>query len=193
MPPNGHDGSHPKERSLGMNEEMRPFLQVFLQEAHEQIELLEQDILKLEQEPSQELLQEIFRAAHTLKGSSRAMGFTAMGELTHAIEDVFDRLRQDTLTVHGELIDALFEGLDALKAMQAEIAATGASSLDTAAQTARLRAVLEGQPAVGSTPAETPAAMPDSTENVAFKTALSATEQEAVQAAIAANCAIFGL
>ncbi len=176
-----------------MNEDMSQYLGVFLDESSEQLELLEQDILKLEQEPSQELLQEIFRAAHTLKGSSRAMGFTAMGELTHAIEDVFDRLRQDTLTVHGELIDALFEGLDALKAMQAEIAATGASSLDTAAQTARLRAVLEGQPAVGSTPAETPAAMPDSTENVAFKTALSATEQEAVQAAIAANCAIFGL
>src|SRR5438105_10883928 len=109
-----------------MNEDMSQFLSVFLDEATEQLELLERDILQLEQEPSQELLQEIFRAAHTLKGSSRAMGFVAMGELTHAMEDVFDQLRQDALTVNGELINALFTGLDTLKAMKDEIAASGA-------------------------------------------------------------------
>ena len=58
-----------------------------------QIALLEQDILRLENQSSPELLQEIFRAAHTLKGSSRAMGFAALGELTHAMEDVFDEVR----------------------------------------------------------------------------------------------------
>src|SRR5579875_390095 len=141
MPPNGHDGSHPKERSLGMNEEMRPFLQVFLQEAHEQIELLEQDILKLEQEPSPELLQEIFRAAHTLKGAARAMGYQAMGELTHALEDLFDLLRNRQIEVTPELVDALFQGLDALKAMLGDIADSGTTQPVTSAVTAQLRAV----------------------------------------------------
>ena len=96
-----------------MNEDMSQYLGLFLDEASEQLERLEQDILRLEQEPSQALLQEIFRAAHTLKGSSRAMGFTAMGELTHAMEDVFDRLRREEIAVHSELIDALFQSLDA--------------------------------------------------------------------------------
>src|SRR5690348_17355838 len=105
-----------------MSEDMSQFMGVFLDEAVEQLEILEQDILILEQDASAHLLQEIFRAAHTLKGSSRAMGFAAMGELTHAMEDVFDRLRHDTLRVSRELIDSLFDALDSLKAMKEEIA-----------------------------------------------------------------------
>jgi two-component system chemotaxis sensor kinase CheA len=174
---------------------MSQYLGVFLDEANEQMELLEQDILQLEQEPSQELLQEIFRAAHTLKGSSRAMGFSAMGELTHAMEDVFDKLRRDELTVHGELINALFTGLDTLKAMKDEIAESGASSLDTTEQTARLRAVLSSQtpeetqsldvPALSAAPAETPAAD--------FATLLSDTARMAVQDARANGFAVLGM
>lgn len=125
-----------------MNEDMSQFLSVFLQEASEQMVLLEQDILKLEQEASQELLQEIFRAAHTLKGSSRAMGFTTMGELTHAMEDVFDSLRHGQLAVIPALIDALFGGLDALKVMLEQVASTGTTALDTVQLTGQLRAVL---------------------------------------------------
>jgi two-component system, chemotaxis family, sensor kinase CheA len=127
-----------------MTEDMSQYLGLFLDEASEQMELLERDILQLEQSPSKELLNGIFRAAHTLKGSSRAMGFTSMGELTHAMEDIFDRLRQDTLVATRELIDALFAGLDTLKAMQEEIAASGSSEMDTTVQTSRLRAVMEG-------------------------------------------------
>ncbi len=141
-----------------MNEDMSQYLGVFLDEAGEQLELLEQDILKLEQESSQELLQEIFRAAHTLKGSSRAMNFTSMGELTHAMEDVFDKLRHEELTVNSALIDALFQGLDMLKAMKEEIAATGTTALDTAELTTRLRAALTGAPAPSGNTAKPEAA-----------------------------------
>ncbi|HLK59121.1 MAG TPA: chemotaxis protein CheA [Chthonomonadaceae bacterium] len=174
-----------------MNEDMKEYLGVFLDEANEQMDLLEQDILVLEQSPSQELLQEIFRAAHTLKGSSRAMGFTAMGELTHAMEDVFDKLRHEELTVNGELINALFAGLDALKAMKEEIAASGTTTYDTFTQTARLRAALEGQPvAPTAEPASAaePAEQPD-----AFQTVLSDNQQMAVQEAVENHCTIYGL
>ena len=128
-----------------MNEDMSEFLGVFLDEANEQVQLLEGDILKLEQSSSSELLQEIFRAAHTLKGSSRAMGFVSMGELTHAMEDVFDQLRQDKLIVNRKMIDALFAGLDSLKAMMKDIAGVSSTERDTTQETASLRAVLAGQ------------------------------------------------
>ena len=64
-----------------------------------------------------------------------------------AMEDVFDKMRHEELSVSSELIDALFAGLDTLKAMKDEVANGGASMLDTTRQTARLRAVLQGREA----------------------------------------------
>ena len=128
-----------------MNEDMSEFLGVFLDEANEQMQLLEEHILHLEQSSTPALLDEIFRAAHTLKGSSRAMGFTSMGELTHALEDVFDQLRQNKMTVYRELIDALFGGLDSLKAMMEDISRDSSTSRDTTRETARLRKVLQAE------------------------------------------------
>jgi two-component system chemotaxis sensor kinase CheA len=188
-----------------MNEDMSQFLGIFLQEAAEQMELLEQDILKLEHGASQELLQGIFRAAHTLKGSSRAMGLTSMGELTHAMEDVFDQLRHDQLVVTPALIDALFSGLDTIKVMMEEIAATGTTEVDTVQQTARLRNVLGGN-APAAAPAPKPAkpapatpapqaALPKSATtpitNSAFPPALA--ESAAYQDAIANGYEVYGL
>ncbi len=106
------------------------YIALFLEEAAEQINILEQDILLLEQSPSQDVLNEIFRAAHTLKGSSRAMGFTAMGELTHAMEDVFDALRKGEINVSTLLVNRLFDALDTLKAMRDQIAEGGTSNID---------------------------------------------------------------
>jgi two-component system chemotaxis sensor kinase CheA len=125
------------------NEEMAQFLGVFLDEAAEQLELLEKDILALETEASPDLLQEIFRAAHTLKGSSRAMGYTSMGELTHAMEDVFDKLRKEEIGVSTAIVDALFDSLDLLKKILEEISSTGNSTIDTTTQTESLRALLD--------------------------------------------------
>ncbi|MDW8289420.1 MAG: chemotaxis protein CheA [Armatimonadota bacterium] len=105
------------------------YVSLFLEEAAEQIHVLERDILLLEQSPSPEVLNEIFRAAHTLKGSSRAMGFTAMGELTHAMEDVFDALRKGEIRVSTELVNRLFEALDTLKAMRDQIAEGGSTDI----------------------------------------------------------------
>ena len=195
-----------------MNEDMSQFLSVFLDDSSEQMELLEQDILRLEQEPSQELLQRIFRAAHTLKGSSRAMGFTPMGELTHAMEDVFDQMRQNALTVSAPLINALFAGLDALNVMKEEIAATGATTLDTTEQTASLRAVLSGTPetapaAAPSRPApaagvtdeiaaappavETPVSTTVETPTVSFQAALALEQRNALDAALETGLKIY--
>ena len=61
-----------------------------------------------------EMLQALFRAAHTLKGSSRAMGFLAIGDLTHEMENVLDDLRQDRLPVSTPIVNALLDCLDSL-------------------------------------------------------------------------------
>lgn len=102
--------------------DMSQYLDLFLQEAGEQLEILEQETLKLEADPSNERLQVIFRAAHTLKGSSRAMGFSSMAELTHEMENVLDQLRNHTLELDIVITDALLECQDTLGKMVESIA-----------------------------------------------------------------------
>jgi two-component system chemotaxis sensor kinase CheA len=162
------------------NEEMAQYLGVFLDEATEQLELLEKDILALETGASPDLLQEIFRAAHTLKGSSRAMGYTSMGELTHAMEDVFDKLRKDEISVSTPIVDALFDSLDLLKRLLEEISSTGNSTIDTSVQTENLRALLDGV-----AQSETHDAIQEGTGRGVFQHApLSETARVALQEAV---------
>lgn len=119
-------------------------LKVFLEEAEEQIELLDEDIIRLEKEgEDQELLQEIFRAAHTLKGSSAMLGHQRMAELTHAMENLLDKLRNGTLLVSTEIIDTLLYSLDALKVLKEEITSSEDSDLDIVPIVAKLKEVTE--------------------------------------------------
>lgn len=95
------------------------YLNIFLDEAEEQIQILDETLVLLEQEgDDKELLNKIFRAAHTLKGSSASMGFENMAQLTHAMEGVLDDLRHGTLAVTSEIIDHLLHSLDMLKELK---------------------------------------------------------------------------
>lgn len=97
-------------------------LKVFLEEAEEQIQLLDDDILRLEHDgASEELLQEIFRAAHTLKGSAATIGHTNMAAVGHAAETLLDRLRNGDLEVNTEIVNALLHSLDTLRAFKEEL------------------------------------------------------------------------
>ncbi len=117
-------------------------LKVFLQEAEEQLQLLDEDIIRLEKEAGNvDLLQEIFRAAHTLKGSSGMLGFARMAELTHHMEDVLDKVRKGLLDVTPELVDALLESLDGLKSLLGNISSGDEASVDISGPVAALRAV----------------------------------------------------
>ena len=108
-------------------------LKVFLQEAEQLLELLDEDLVRLEQESdNEELLQEIFRAAHTLKGSSGMLGFDEMAHLTHAMEDLLDRVRKGTLAITSEIVDALLMSLDCLKILKNNLTEDGEGhSIDT--------------------------------------------------------------
>lgn len=131
--------------------DMSEYLDLFLQESEEQLEILEQETLKLEKDPSQDRLQIIFRAAHTLKGSSRAMGFTSMAELTHEMENVLDQLRGGLLSVNTQIADALLNCLDTLLAMAESIRAGTGDGIECAALIATLQGISGG--ATGGTAA----------------------------------------
>lgn len=105
-------------------------IKVFLDEAEELFQLLDTAILKLEQEGDDaETIQDIFRAAHTLKGSSATLGHKKMAELTHHIENVFDKLRAKDIFITTELIDILLTSLDALRGFKDDIS-NGLQSTD---------------------------------------------------------------
>lgn len=120
-------------------------MQLFLQEAEEQLQLLDQDIVLLEKEgPRGELLQEIFRAAHTLKGSSGAIGHTKMAKLTHAMENVLDNLRHGTAQCSTEMIDMLLKSLDGLRLLKEEVETLQDCGYDPAELAAALNALVAG-------------------------------------------------
>ncbi|MCR4761938.1 MAG: chemotaxis protein CheA [Lachnospiraceae bacterium] len=92
------------------------YLGVFLDESKEHLQGLNDNIMTLEQDPTNEdCINEIFRAAHSLKGMAGTMGFKRMQELTHHMEDVFSDVRAGQLKVNGDMIDQLFKCLDALE------------------------------------------------------------------------------
>ena len=99
---------------------------VFMEELEEKIQSINDNVLLLEKDGgSKEIIQEIFRAAHTIKGSSGVMGYEKMARLTHEIENLFDKLRQGTMEVSTNLVDILFEALDTLKMLKDEITGEG--------------------------------------------------------------------
>lgn len=99
---------------------------VFLSEAEELLQLLEIEILNLEQKgESPQIIQNIFRITHTLKGSSAAMGFEEMKQLTHEMENILDKIRNQLLPVTEQVVDILFQCLDHLNGLKREIEQEG--------------------------------------------------------------------
>ncbi|MDF9839509.1 MULTISPECIES: chemotaxis protein CheA [unclassified Paenibacillus] len=119
-------------------------MKLYLEEAEEQIQLLEQEIMILEQEGGKEaVIQRLFRAAHTLKGSSAAMGFEDIKNLTHEMENVLDRMRTGSMSVSEELINTLFRCLDTLNMLKSQVeqgVTTGADIREVVKELRRLAA-----------------------------------------------------
>lgn len=92
------------------------YLDIFIDETSEHIQNLSDCIMVLEKEPeNKDTINEIFRAAHSLKGMAGTMGFKRMQRLTHDMENVFQEVRSDKIKVNGEMIDILFQCLDAIE------------------------------------------------------------------------------
>ncbi len=92
------------------------YLEIFIEETKEHLQNLNEHLLILEREPENEAtINEIFRAAHSLKGMAGTMGYKRMQHLTHDMENVFSEIRNGKMKVSSELVDVLFKGLDALE------------------------------------------------------------------------------
>lgn len=92
------------------------YLEIFLDETKEHLQNLSDQLMNLEQDPeNMDTINEIFRAAHTLKGMAGTMGYKRMQNLTHDMENVFSEVRNNTLKADGNMIDLLFQCLDALE------------------------------------------------------------------------------
>ncbi len=98
-----------------MDLDINQYINIFVEESKEHLQNMNDILLELEKNPSNhDLINEIFRVAHTLKGMSGTMGFTNMANLTHDMENVLQAIRNDEIEVSEEIIDLLFECFDAL-------------------------------------------------------------------------------
>ncbi len=98
------------------------YLEIFIDETKEHLQTLSDQLMILEQEPeNMDTINEIFRAAHSLKGMAGTMGYKRMQRLTHDMENVFQEIRSGNMKVKPELVDVLFRGLDALEGYLANI------------------------------------------------------------------------
>lgn len=129
------------------------YLDMFLDETKEHLQNLSDQIMRLEENPEDaDVINEIFRAAHTLKGMAGTMGFTRMQTLTHDMENVFSEVRSGKLKVNSQIIDVFFSCLDALDEYVQNIQNTsGEGENDNPELIQRLNACLSGS-------AEAPAA-----------------------------------
>jgi two-component system chemotaxis sensor kinase CheA len=136
-----------------MNMDMQRFHATFFEESREGLEAMEAGLLSLEQgNRDAELINSIFRAAHSIKGGSATFGFDAVASLTHVLETLLDELRAGKRDVSSNAIDAMLASVDVLRSLLAE-AEHGHAADPVAVQAvhARLSAVLSGQAA--ATPA----------------------------------------
>lgn len=131
------------------------YLDIFIDETNGHIQTLSDNIMILEKEPeNKDVINEIFRAAHSLKGMAGTMGFKKMQRLTHDMENVFSEVRNDNIKVNSALIDILFNCLDAIEEYLETVKATsgeGDNGNETLIQ--QLNDFLAGKASEASAPA----------------------------------------
>ncbi|TDA63010.1 hybrid sensor histidine kinase/response regulator [Sulfuricurvum sp. IAE1] len=138
-------------------DEFQEILQDFLVESFELIEQLDQDLVELESRPDDlDLLNRIFRVAHTIKGASSFLNFDVLTHLTHHMENILNLARHGDLVIDPDVMDVILESIDLMKALLVQIRDTGVDGgLDVSACVVRLDAAASGNPIAAS---EAPAA-----------------------------------
>ncbi len=102
--------------------DLSQYLEIFIDETKEHLQTLNDQVLIMEQDPdNSDTVNEIFRAAHSLKGMAGTMGFKRMQRLTHDLENVFSEIRNGKMSVTPDIVDVVFKSLDALENYLANI------------------------------------------------------------------------
>ncbi|MFL1705933.1 chemotaxis protein CheW [Campylobacter sp. MOP7] len=132
-------------------DDMREILEDFLVEAFELVEQIDHDLIELESNPEDlELLNRIFRVAHTVKGSSSFLNFDVLTKLTHHMEDVLNKARKDELKITPDIMDVVLESIDMMKSLLHGIRDNGNDTdvgIDINDICTRLTAISEGESA----------------------------------------------
>ncbi|WP_297809989.1 chemotaxis protein CheW [uncultured Helicobacter sp.] len=145
-------------------DEMQEILEDFLIEAFEMVEQLDQDLVELENNPDDlDLLNRIFRVAHTIKGSGSFLNFSVLTHLTHHMEDVLNKARHGELAITPDIMDVVLESIDFMKKLLNAIRDTGTDANtgldgDIASVVERLDAISKGESPQASDSAEVPVA-----------------------------------
>lgn len=149
---------------------MSQYLQIFIEESKENLQALNENLLLLEATPDDiEVVNVIFRVAHTLKGMAGTMGFVKMQHLTHSVENVLSEIRNGKLHITTELVDIMFQCLDALENYVDQIINTSSEGDESYSNLiGQLEAILKGDfkgGAPAATATDTPAATTSSATN----------------------------
>ena len=125
--------------------DLSQYLEIFIDESKEHLQTLNDQVLILESEPENvDTVNEIFRAAHSLKGMAGTMGYKRMQRLTHDMENVFSEIRNGKMNVNADLVDIVFKCLDALEGYLTNIIETSDEGTeDNDELIAQLNAVLQ--------------------------------------------------
>ncbi len=145
-------------------EDMQEILEDFLVEAFELVEQIDHDLVELETNPEDlELLNRIFRVAHTVKGSSSFLNFDVLTKLTHHMEDVLNKARHGELKITPDIMDVVLESIDRMKTLLNSIRDNGndtAIGMNIGPICARLTAISEGESPSSAESNEAPAEAP---------------------------------
>ncbi|WP_315388597.1 chemotaxis protein CheA [uncultured Stenotrophomonas sp.] len=148
-----------------MSMDLQRFHATFFEESREGLDAMEAGLLALESgQQDAEIINSVFRAAHSIKGGAGTFGFDAIAGLTHVLETLLDELRAGKRALEGHAVDAMLSSVDVLRALLREAEhGQAADPAAVAAVKARLEAVLSGQTAP-STPAAVAAKVDDTPE-----------------------------
>jgi len=125
--------------------EMTQYLEIFIVESKEHLQAINENLLELENNPEdREIVNEVFRSAHTLKGMSATMGFEDLTNLTHIMENVLDGIRNNKIQVTTEVLDVVFAAVDDLEAMINDIASGGDGKRNVDEIVSKLKAIENG-------------------------------------------------
>jgi two-component system chemotaxis sensor kinase CheA len=176
--------------NLSAGIDLSQFYQVFFEEAGENLDRMEQQLLEIDIEAADdEELNSIFRCAHSVKGGAATFGFSDVAELTHQMETLLDKLRRHELAPTAAMVDVLLQSGDALRAQLARHQGAGGDLVDTTELLFNIRAMAEGEAPPVLTPsiATAPAAAAPAASNLPSPTPAAAVAGASTGAAAPAG------
>ncbi|GAA0331967.1 chemotaxis protein CheA [Bacillus carboniphilus] len=134
--------------------EMNQYLEMFIEESKEHLQSCNDHLLELEKQPDNlQIVNEIFRLAHTLKGMSATMGYEDIASLTHQMENVLDAIRNEQISVTSDILDVVFTSVDHLEEMVLSISEGGDGKKDVTAVVQALKQIESGEVVTSTEPA----------------------------------------